>query len=80
MSGVKQTMKEFAAGKLHSGSKKGPLVTNPKQAIAIALNSAGASPGRMMVGNSMMPDAMAPSMTPGGNTLSTRLSARSKLK
>ena len=28
------------AGKLHSGSKKGPLVTNPKQGIAIALSSA----------------------------------------
>lgn len=25
-------------GRLHSGSKKGPVVTNPKQALAIALN------------------------------------------
>ena len=31
-------MREFKAGKLHSGSKKGPEVTNPKQAIAIALS------------------------------------------
>ena len=36
-------MKEFKAGKLHSGSKKGPLVKNPKQAIAIALSEAGKS-------------------------------------
>jgi len=31
-------MEEFKAGKLHSGSKKGPKVTNPKQAIAIAIS------------------------------------------
>ncbi len=31
-------MHEFKEGKLHSGSKKGPEVTNPKQAIAIALS------------------------------------------
>lgn len=35
---VKKVMKEFKAGKLHSGSKKGPIVSNPKQAIAIALS------------------------------------------
>jgi len=34
-------MREYKAGKLHSGSKKGPEVTNPKQAIAIALSEAG---------------------------------------
>ena len=31
---------EFHAGKLHSGSKKGLVVTNPKQATAIALSEA----------------------------------------
>ena len=31
-------MKEFKAGKLRSGSKKGPKVKSPKQAIAIALS------------------------------------------
>jgi len=31
-------MREFSKGKLHSGSKKGPLVKNRKQAIAIALS------------------------------------------
>lgn len=35
---VKKVMKEFEEGKLHSGSKKGPVVENPKQAIAIALS------------------------------------------
>lgn len=35
---VKKVMHEFKEGKLHSGSKKGPEVTNPKQAIAIALS------------------------------------------
>jgi hypothetical protein len=31
-------MREYKAGKLHSGSSTGPRVTNPKQAIAIALS------------------------------------------
>jgi DNA-directed RNA polymerase subunit E'/Rpb7 len=33
-------MEEFKQGKLHSGSKKGPIVTNPKQAIAIGISEA----------------------------------------
>lgn len=37
---VKKVMKEFAEGKLHSGSKHGPQVTNPKQAVAIAYSEA----------------------------------------
>jgi len=37
---VSKVMKEFGKGKLHSGSKTGKKVTNPKQAIAIALNQA----------------------------------------
>lgn len=40
---VKKVMKEFKAGKLHSGSKKGPKVKSRKQAIAIALSEAGMS-------------------------------------
>jgi hypothetical protein len=35
-----KVMKEFKEGKLHSGSKKGPEVTNPKQAVAIAYSEA----------------------------------------
>lgn len=37
---VKKVMHEFKEGELHSGSKKGPVVHNPKQAIAIALSEA----------------------------------------
>lgn len=37
---VEKVMHEFKEGKLHSGSKKGPQVENPKQAIAIALSEA----------------------------------------
>ena len=37
---VKKVMKEMKEGKLHSGSKKGPLVKDPKQAIAIGLSEA----------------------------------------
>lgn len=33
---MKKVMTEFSKKELHSGSKQGPLVTNPKQAVAIA--------------------------------------------
>lgn len=35
---IQIVMEEFKEGKLHSGSKHGPEVTNPKQALAIALS------------------------------------------
>jgi hypothetical protein len=35
---VEKVMNEFKKGKLHSGSKKGPIVKSKKQAIAIALS------------------------------------------
>jgi hypothetical protein len=37
---VAKVMKEYSKGKLHSGSKKGPKVTNKKQAEAIAISEA----------------------------------------
>lgn len=37
---VSKVMHEFKEKTLHSGSKKGPLVKNRKQAIAIALHEA----------------------------------------
>ena len=40
---VEKVMTEFKEGKLKSGSKKGPEVTNPKQAIAIAMSESGQS-------------------------------------
>lgn len=36
--GMEETMHEYKAGSLHSGSKKGPVVKNRKQAIAIAMS------------------------------------------
>lgn len=39
---IKHVMHEFKENKLHSGSKKGPLVKNPKQAVAISLSEARA--------------------------------------
>jgi hypothetical protein len=38
---VAKVMREFKGGKLHSGSKKGPVVKSRKQAVAIALSEAG---------------------------------------
>lgn len=40
---ISSVMNEYKAGKLHSGSKKGPMVKSESQALAIALNSAGVS-------------------------------------
>lgn len=37
---MKKVMHEFEEGKLHSGSKKGPVVTRPDQAVAIAYSEA----------------------------------------
>jgi hypothetical protein len=34
---VKKVIREFNAGKLHSGSKKGPIVKDRDQAVAIAM-------------------------------------------
>jgi hypothetical protein len=48
--GVAQEMHKFKAGKLHSGSKHGPVVKNRKQAIAIAMSEAGMSKKKMACG------------------------------
>jgi len=40
---VNDELHKFKEGTLHSRSKKGPKVTDPKQAIAIALSEAGLS-------------------------------------
>jgi hypothetical protein len=37
---VKKVMKEFEEGKLHSGSKKGPVVKDKNQALAIGYSEA----------------------------------------
>ena len=37
---IKKVMHEFGMGELHSGSKMGPLVTSPKQALAISFSEA----------------------------------------
>jgi len=54
-----KVMGEFKAGTLHSGSKKGAEVTNPKQAVAIALSEArkaGAKlPVKKQLGGTMTP-------------------------
>ena len=40
---VHTEMHKFKEGDLHSGSKKGPVVKNPKQAVAIAMSESGQS-------------------------------------
>lgn len=44
---VAKVMREFKGGTLRSGSKKGPVVKNKKQAVAIALSEAKMSKKKM---------------------------------
>lgn len=50
---VGKVMREFKAGDLHSGSKDGPKVTNPKQAVAIALSEADRAPMKKAKGGAV---------------------------
>ena len=45
---IGKVMSEYKAGTLNTGSKKGPIVKNRKQAVAIALSQAGISKPKMM--------------------------------
>ena len=38
---IEKVMSEYKQGKLHSGSKKGPMVKSRKQAVASAMHEAG---------------------------------------
>ena len=38
---ISKVMTEYGKGELHSGSKTGKVVKNPRQAVAIALSEAG---------------------------------------
>ena len=42
---IAKVMGEWKSGTLHSGSAKGPVVTNRKQAVAIAMSEARKSGG-----------------------------------
>jgi len=43
MAKVHKVMHEYKMGKLHSGSRSGPVVKSRKQAVAIAMSEAGKS-------------------------------------
>jgi hypothetical protein len=40
---VKTEMKKFKEHNLHSSSKKGPVISNKKQAVAVGMSEAGLS-------------------------------------
>ena len=44
---VAKVMKEFMSGTLNSGSSTGPVVTNRRQAVAIAMSQAKMSKKKM---------------------------------
>jgi len=50
---VKGVMHEFKHGELHSGSSKGPVVKNRKQAVAIAMSEQRQMKGKRAHGRSM---------------------------
>lgn len=41
---ISRVMSEFKSGTLHSGSDRGPKVSNPRQAIAIAISESKRHP------------------------------------
>lgn len=81
---VEKVMHEYKHGLLHSGSKKGPKVTNRKQAIAIALSEKRKQlAGKYADGGSVQPatswwqmlqrevSALGPQASPQGQTQSS---------
>lgn len=61
---MEKIMGEAKRGKLHSGSKDGPKVTNPKQAIAIGLKESGQSKKTKMSRPKDKPSKDAPKADP----------------
>jgi hypothetical protein len=79
---VSKVMGEFKRGDLHSGSKKGPEVKNPKQAMAIALSEAGKSKAPVKKGEGGMMGKKRPSAgesVESGNRMSKMMAKEERM-
>lgn len=62
---IAKVMGEFKKGELHSGSKEGPKVKSPKQAMAIAMSEAGKMPMKKAMGGGVKMPSPAESAASG---------------
>ena len=56
---IAKVMKEFSSGALHSGSKKGPMVKNKAQALAIGYSEAKTATNKAIIGGNTRTPACA---------------------
>ncbi len=75
-----QVFNKFKGGRLHSGSKKGPIVGNRKQAVAIYLSEKGKAGGNPAANPDATPPAEKPIPIKTGTAFAKPAAKRMALK